>query len=75
VWTQKHGDHWAAGRIDIYGTDSEYPEEYALPIMHSNDWSKLTRWLDTLETEEVLDYEELIEQFENIHGKITWWQE
>jgi hypothetical protein len=74
VWTLKHGDHWSTGRIDVYGTNSEYPKEYTLPIMHSNDWINLTGWLDTLKTEEVLPYEELIEQFEKVHGKITWWQ-
>jgi len=74
-WTQKHGDHWAAGRIDIYGTDSEYPEEYALNMMHQQDWSKLTRWLDFFCTKEVMPYEELIAEYEKVHGKITWWQD
>ena len=73
-WTQKHGDCWAAGRIDIYGTDSEYPEEYALAVMHIEDWVKLTQWLVNFETEEVMPYEELIAEYEKVHGKITWWQ-
>lgn len=71
-WTQKHGDCWAGGRIDIYG--SEYPDEYALRLMHVEDWGRLSCWLDQLETETQWSYEKIIEQFEQHHGsKIRWW--
>lgn len=73
-WISKNGEHWAGGRIDIYGTDSEYPDEYALRIMHSEDWGRLSNWLDALETETQLSYEELIAEYEKTNPAIRWWK-
>lgn len=75
-WLKEHGDHWAAGRIDIYGVPGEhYPIEYSLPPMHVEDWNKLSDWLDTLETEELWSFEDLIGNFQLIHDtKIRWWK-
>ena len=73
-WVKEHGEHWSGGRIDIYGTDSEYPAEYSLGIMHSEDWNALTKWLDTVETDDVWTCEQLLEHFEKFYGKkIRYW--
>lgn len=76
-WIKEHGDCWFAGRIDIYGVPGEhYPLEYGLEPMHSEDWNALSDWLDTFETDDLWQYEHLIEQFEKHYGKkIRWWNE
>jgi hypothetical protein len=75
-WIEEHGDCWAAGRIDIYGLpDEPYPIEYSLPVMNIIDWEDFSEWLDDLETEELLSFDELIAQFEQTVGKkIQWWK-
>ena len=73
-WIAKHGEHWAAGRIDIYGVPGEhYPIEYGLPPMHGEDWNALSDWLDTVETDDLWKYEHLIEKFEEYYGKKIRW--
>ena len=77
-WIAKHGDHWAAGRIDIYGVPNEhYPIEYGLPPMHVEDWGALSHWLDHHVTSELWTYEELIDTFEKkyLKRKIRWCKE
>lgn len=77
AWCDEHGDYWSGGRIDIYGAPGEhYPIEYGLPIMHTEDWNALTNWLDSLETEELWSFEDLIGNFQLIHNtKIRWWKD
>lgn len=70
-WIKKHGDCWSAGRIDVCG-GSDYPDEYSLPPMHSQDWERLSAWLDGLETEKVWSFVELITEFEKHHPPIKW---
>jgi hypothetical protein len=69
--------HYAGGRIDIRGLDEEefYNGwgEYALPIMHGEDWNALSDWLDTLTTDTLLSYNDLIEKFEKYYGKNIRW--
>lgn len=73
-WIAKHGDHWAAGRIDIYGVPGEhYPIEYGLPPMHVEDWNAFSDWLDTLETDELMSYGDIIEYFQLWYGKSIRW--
>ena len=48
-WIEKHGEHWAGGRIDINGPWA-YPQDYALPIMHPEDFVRLGQSLQKLET-------------------------
>ena len=73
-WIAKHGEHWAAGRIDIYGVPGEhYPVEYGLPPMHVEDWNALSDWLDEFESEEQVPYDELIALFEKHYGKQIRW--
>jgi hypothetical protein len=76
-WIAKHGTGWSAGRIDIYGVpDEPWGYEYSLPPMRTEDWNDFGDWLDDLTTEELLSYNELIEQFETHRGKkIRWWKE
>lgn len=70
-------DRWSAGRIDIYGLDEEnYYNgmlEYSLPPMHDDSWGELSEWMDDLETEELLTFEEIIDKFQDETGhKIIW---
>ena len=72
-WIKEHGQGWSAGRIDIYGVPGEiYPMEYGLSPMRTEDWNEFSEWLDTLETEELLSLEQIIERY----GKeIRWWKD
>jgi hypothetical protein len=73
-WMEEHGKHWAAGRIDIYGVpDEPYPIEYSLPVMGVQDWKSFSDWLDELETETLLSFNELVAQFEQTVGKKIQW--
>ena len=74
-WIEEHGDCWSGGRIDIYGVPGEdYPLEYSLPPMHSEDWGMLSHWLDHHTTSELWTFEELIETFEKkrLGRRIRW---
>lgn len=62
-WTQKNGNHWAGGRIDVYG-DGEYPEEIGLPIMHGDDYRHFSEWLDSFTSIDMWTLEELVHLFE-----------
>jgi hypothetical protein len=70
--------HYAGGRIDIrdsskYGYDGW--DEYGLRVMHGEDWNALSDWLDDLTTDNLLSYNDLIEQFEQYYGKKIRWAE
>ena len=77
TWITEHGEHWAAGRIDIYGVPGEhYPLEYSLPPMHVEDWNALSDFLDRLEGVQVMSFKSLIMLFEAEYGqKIRWYKE
>jgi len=68
--------HYSAGRIDIRDDTKEGYDgwnEYSVAPMHSEDWNALSDYLWDLTTEELLSYNELIEQFETHYGqKIRW---
>lgn len=69
--------HYAGGRIDIRGLpEDEYYDgrhEYGLPIMRSEDWVSFSDWLQEFKTEELLTFEEIIEEYESMNGtKIRW---
>jgi len=70
-WIEKHGDYWAAGRIDVYGEEG-YPQEIALPPMHDRDWERFRRWLETFETEEMWTLAMLVAEYEKTHQPILW---
>ena len=66
--------YYSGGRIDIRGVpDEPWGLEYSLPIMHGEDWNALGEYLWDLETEELLPYDTLIEQFETHYGKRIRW--
>jgi hypothetical protein len=69
--------YYAGGRIDIRGLDEEESYngwgEYALPIMHGQDWNALSDWLDIQEDETVRSYDELICDFEREYGREIRW--
>jgi hypothetical protein len=73
--------NYSAGRIDIRDSSKEgYDgwDEYAVPLMRSEDWALLSDWLWDIETTEIWDYEMLISIFEGevLNGrKIRWWKD
>ena len=69
---------YSAGRIDIRDdSKSGYDgwDEYSVAPMHGEDWNALSDYLWDLTTEELLSYNELIEQFETHYGKKIRWAE
>ena len=73
-WIEKHGDQWAAGRIDVY-KDEGYPAEIALSPMHDRDWERFSRWLETFETEDMWTLAMLVAEYEKTHPPILWVKE
>jgi len=76
-WIAKHGTGWSAGRIDVRGLDNEVYwggcYEYSLPPMRTEDWNDFSDWLDDFETEELLEFDDIIAQYEQDSGrKIRW---
>jgi len=47
--------------------------EYSLPVMNIIDWEDFSEWLDELETETLLSFNELVAQFEQTVGKKIQW--
>lgn len=72
-WIQEHGADWSGGRIDVYGTGDDYPDELYLPVMKSQDWHRFSEWLRTLRTDTVWTLAQLVDQYEQTHPEITWW--
>lgn len=71
-WTKKNGEHWAGGRIDVYG-GGEYPDEIGLPIMHADDYRHFSEWLDNFTSIDVWTLEELVLLFEKqTRVRIRW---
>jgi hypothetical protein len=68
---------YSGGRIDIYGVpDEPYPIEYGLPIMRTEDWNDFSDWLDDLQTEELLSFEDILERYFVETGRIIrWWKD
>ena len=73
-WIEEHGDYWSGGRIDIYGVPGEnYPIEYGLPVMHTEDWNDFSDWLDDFESKELWEFDDIIKQYEqDSDRKIRW---
>ena len=66
--------YYSAGRIDIRGVpDEPWGLEYGVEPMHGEDWNHFSDWLDDFETEELVSYNTLIEQFETHYGKRIRW--
>jgi hypothetical protein len=74
-WIAEHGEHWSAGRIDIYGTDDAYPEEMGLPTMHTEDWNCFGDWLNSFQTDEIWDLDRLVAEYQKTNPPIRWHKE
>ena len=74
-WIKDHGEHWSAGRIDIYGTDDAYPEEMGLPTMHAEDWNRFSGWLDKFQTDEIWWLDRLVAEYQKTNPPIRWHKE
>jgi hypothetical protein len=72
-WINKHGEHWAGGRIDIYGP-WPCPKEYALPVMHREDFYRFGQWLEKLETKRCWGFKRIIKEYERNNSKIRWFK-
>jgi len=73
-WITTNGSDWAAGRIDIGGTDDPYGSELRLPPMKGDDWSRFSEWLWTFQTDEVWTLEQIVEEYEKTNPKIRWFK-
>jgi len=81
-WYKNRGLNWetelySAGRLDFYNPtiDSHYPDEMAVPPMKSEDWHRLSEWLDDFSSDEVLTLQQIVEEYEKTNPKIRWWKE
>jgi hypothetical protein len=73
LWTQKNGEHWATGRIDICGS---HEDEISLPMMLAEDWNRFSKWLDTYATEQPATLDKILEDYYNDgYKQITWWRD
>jgi hypothetical protein len=70
-------ESYSCGRIDIYGLDEDKywcgKHEYGAASMRSEDWDALGDWLYDFESEELVPYNLLIEQFETHYKKQIRW--
>jgi len=64
---------YCCGRIDVRRSDGT-EDELALAPMLAEDWASFTEWLETFETDDVWTVDQLVSMYENINGKITWWE-
>lgn len=70
---RENGIHWSAGRIDISG--EIYGMSYSVPVMHTGDWNKLSLWLREYQTEELVSFETIINEYEKFHTPIQWFKD
>jgi hypothetical protein len=70
-------EHYAGGRIDFHNpyTDSMYSDEMGVPLMRAEDWSSFGNWLDNFETYDILNLEQLVNEYEKTNPPIRWWIE
>lgn len=72
--------YYSAGRIDIRGLDKEKYwngwHEYSLAPMHGEDWNALSEWLVGFATDELLEFDDIIAQYEQQSDrKIRWYKD
>lgn len=66
--------YYSAGRIDIYNVPGEhYPLEYGLAPMHGEDWNDFSYWLESFQTHELWEFNDIITQYESATGKKIRW--
>ena len=68
--------YYSAGRIDIRDSSKEGYDgwnEYSLPSMHGEDWNDFSNWLESFQTHELWEFDEIIKLYESASGrKIRW---
>ena len=66
--------YYSGGRIDIRGVpDEPWGLEYSLPIMHGEDWNDFGDWLESFQTHELWEFDDIIKLYEDATGrKIRW---
>ena len=69
--------YYAGGRIDIRGVPGdEYWNgwhEYSLAPMHGEDWNDFSEWLESFQTHELWEFDDIIKLYESASGrKIRW---
>jgi len=71
--------YYSAGRIDIRdGSKEGYDgwHEYSLPPMHGEDWNDFSEWLESFQTNELWELEDIVKLYESASGrKIRWWED
>lgn len=67
-------EHYSCGRLDFWNpySGSMFPDELGVPPMRSEDWHSFGEWLDTFETDAVLDLAQLVALYEQANAKIRW---
>ena len=68
--------YYSAGRIDIRDSSKEGYDgwnEYSLPAMHGEDWNDFSSWLESFQTHELWEFDDIIKLYEDVSGrKIRW---
>ena len=68
--------YYSAGRIDIRDSSKEGYDgwnEYSLPAMHGEDWNDFGDWLESFQTHELREFDDIIQLYESATGrKIRW---
>lgn len=68
--------YYSAGRIDIRDDTKEgYAgwDEYSVAPMHGEDWNDFGDWLESFQTHELWEFDDIIKLYEDASGrKIRW---
>ena len=71
--------YYAGGRIDIRGVPGdEYWNgwhEYSLAPMHGEDWNDFSEWLESFQTHELLEFDDIIKLYESASNRKIRWAE
>ena len=71
-WLEENGTQWSGGRIDV-ADGSTFGSEYTVRPILSEDWYAWGEWMNSLETDEVLTFNQLVDQFIEQGGELRWW--
>ena len=71
--------YYAGGRIDIRGVPGdEYWNgwhEYSLAPMHGEDWNDFSEWLESFQTHELWEFDDIIKLYESASNRKIRWAE
>ena len=66
---------YSCGRIDVRGGDlGPYGDELGVPPIRSEDWKRLSDWLDTFETDEMWEFRQVVWLYEKENPPIRWYE-